>query len=254
MKLVNSKEQITRSISEVYQINNIYLFLYKEGQSLNGNVDVRGYNIYRKEDVVIEKTNVYPKDNANCYFLYNDEVLKKIKTKPLYDTLEDKDDNKISVQEIVNLKDKDFKPSNILYFQTASHLIFQINKEEPLTGVYTFSIEETSDKYYNLNGIEKILKKSKKVISYSREEIPYYNCDYDGQEGIAITLIVTQKDIDKIWNKVKDYKYPSVKLKEEILCRYRHDIIDPLGLNKYKHTDEEVEKLELSYENDDDDY
>jgi len=144
---------------------------------------------------------------------------------------------------------KGFDKTKLLRFENSSHTFYPFEKDMPMSMPYHFGyIGGISNTDFDLDMVEKILRKNKTVSNVKRIEIPYYNAHDDHTHAVEFSVQLPQKDHDKLvryWRDKRKADYWEGRLKEglvhywhwnsvrnhkrKIICRGAPDL---LGLKK----------------------
>ena len=239
MKVIGTREKVIKTSTTVYEIlEGVALLVNKK----NGRpID---YSIHQMEDIEFGKTIVKVASGAKSYKYYSDEFLQKLQKDnfmELWQTCKP-----MSAIEVLN--QKEYKKENILYFDIASHLFYQIDKDEPLSGIYLFNHCKGSltNLEYDLKGLKDHLDNCPEILNAEIHDIPFYNREFTNHKELVLRVRLSQETFDKLWNKVKGEEFPSVRIQDEILGKYEKTT-DLFGIRRFRKSDEEIEmKMEIS--------
>lgn len=199
------------------------------------------------ENIHLDKTTITRRGRSSMqYELFYKDDFSGMNFRPFYvDRKEfDRERQKSTYMEIMDNK-KLFKKvsekteidvNNIILLSWDSHTFWDVD-ENPLSCVYQVNYIGSLQEHprYRDEKFDKLINKIKEhpyILKLNIDEIAYYNRDFEGQRGISYCeVFIPDKEYKRLWNVVKDDKFPSVRLKDVIQFQTIKGI-DLYGLNK----------------------
>lgn len=136
------------------------------------------------------------------------------------------------------------KPANLYWFKISDHTLWRFGEEFPISlPIFVDSCYGgVTTKYYHMDQAEESLYNSPLCSNISREEVPSYNQDIQGEEVLIFTVtfpqelydeILTRKAVDNLANSGSSN---SIRVRSEDFlqpwgCFYDEDV---LGLNSFR--------------------
>jgi len=108
----------------------------------------------------------------------------------------------------------------IYFVYSSGHMLFDKNRRiisVPYLFNYIGSLREKEPNDPIYAKLIKLLKKHPYFLSLEEEEIPYYNCSFSGQKGIAEAKVLLPQDkYEEIYEKYKDDEFWSCRLTDHL--------------------------------------
>lgn len=144
---------------------------------------------------------------------------------------------------------EDIDEDKVFFAYSNGHMLFDKDKKIksiPYIFNYIGSLKEKRPNDPLYAKLIELLKKHPYVVSLEEEEIPYYNCSFNGQKAIGRAKVLIPQDVyEKLYNQFKDIKtFWSVRMGDFMKLSYYQDNwlygeeIEKL-LNEYNDSKEE---------------
>ena len=175
------------------------------------------------------------------YYLIEKTLLNKFLTRNGWDNVIGQTDS------LKALRDPFFDPQRLFYPWRDAHLLYKFREEYPLSPTYDVGyIGGVTERDYDLDKAQKILRNDSRVSNVRLMEIPYYNQNPECKKACAFSVRLLQEEHDKLVHYYRDEKkeeFWSCRVKDSLATSYFLAPFDVLGLQAALKVDPAVQDL-----------